>query len=437
MNKAKATNILGRGALFILLALFSVSNFAGCEILDSMSDAEDDVRDDGGQRDVADDDTRDQDSSADDDADDADDGDEIDECLYDGQRPDDADRLILLGGNFDAEGNPGRTLSAVSISSSGAFTGTSLSIDLDDTASRIVFHPSGRLAFVLTDGGELYSYRVDEDQSLTAADHVTLPPAGYDVLNINPDGLRLHAVGLNSTPEAGISTVIIGCDGELEIDTAHFYPLILASAMAWIDDHRAVVLGGQRTFDTPIVEDIRLLEYDIDAGFSELFAGDFFDVPVRSMAMAVSPGGDEIVIPNNASLYEDGGTAIVLGVEGDTLVERQRISGLDDVEEAWFSPDGQTLLFTQVEPGTIAAYRRQGGSWVAGTGLTGQGLPMQLALIERGSLAGSFFSATVGTNGISYVSRFTARSAGQLSEAGRHDLGSGIDKVPSAVAVQP
>ena len=358
-------------------------------------------------------------------------------CPRDDRSSEQGPRTLLLGLNYEADGGEGRRLRTLTLQQDGTIADNGVTIDVGQRLTQIVFAANGLFAYGIGESYELLTIEARSAGSVEVIERTTLPGAGYRSLRLSPDGQRLHVVGFNSTTEGGgIHAFYIACDGTLQRDAEAYAPVVLASDLAFVDDDVAVVAGGQRTFDTPILEDVRLMRWT-GFGWDELFAGDFFAESVRSGRIAVAPDRSLIALPNNGTFTAEGGAVLLLRREGDTLVEVQRLTGLEDVEDAWFSPDGQTLIVNEVEPGRIAVFRRQGASFVASTPVTGLGLPDYVTMVLRGNQQGRVLVPSVRPAGNSTITVLNVSAPGQVQVTSTFQLGNGVENIPGPIAVRP
>lgn len=349
---------------------------------------------------------------------------------------DNADRTVLVGqpytDDLDIDGTSVRRLTLLA---SGTLVDAGESLDVGFTASRIEFMPSGTLALVLGERGELAS--VEVGTSLRVLDTITLPRADYGDIVLSPEEGLAFIVGLNVDTSSGVSTVSVGCDGELTNITSAFLNIRLADSMTQISDDRAVLLGGQAVFAPVDVFDIRLLERDGPA-WVEIDRFDIFGDFVSTGRIASSPSGDRVLIPNSSLGSSEGSQVLVLAVEGETVREVQRITGLDDPSEVHFSPDGSTAVVTLVEPGRVVVLRREpDGTFVETERIAGIGLPDQIGAVRRGALAGTMLIPSIDVSGVSNIAMLRFAAPGDVTDLGQFDLGEDIADIPSCIGLAP
>jgi hypothetical protein len=313
---------------------------------------------------------------------------------------------------------------------------TLATLDVGFRASRIEFAPSGELALVLGENGELASLSVGDEAFVL--DSVTLPSAAYGDLRFVAEEATAFVVGTNSVDtgdsRGGISTVRVACDGTLAVDDAAFFPLRLAESMAFVGSDRAVVLGGQTVFEPVDPNDVRLLEWD-KAGWVEIGAFDIFSDFVSAGGIAAA--SDEFVLIPNASIASTESSQVrqVL-VVGDVIEEFARIEGLVDPSEIVVASDGATALVSLVQENEVVVLERAfDGRFMELERIGGIGLPDQMAHVESGPAAGTVLIPSVDVNGTSNIALLHFEAPGVVRDLGQRDLGGGLSAIPGAIGV--
>ena len=353
----------------------------------------------------------------------------------------DRTRVVLVGHGFSATpGVDGHDVRTLSLSAAGELAADGIRLDVGTRPARIGFLPSGTIALVLGEDGTLVSLRVRDARTLEPAGRVTLPPGGYGDLAIATDGRSVLVPGSNVTTAAGVSRVLIACDGALSIDAAAFYGLRLADAVALLPGGRALVLGGQATFAPEDPRDVRILSVGMGA-ITELAAFDVFHDVIDATRIATSPDGTVALVPNASPFSAEGGQLAVLALDlaasPPMLRERGRLMNLADAHEVAFATDGHTALVARVEPGRVTVLSDAGGAWAVTGEVAGVGLADALALVRRGSLRDLVLVSSVDASAGSNVARLRVTAPGTVSDLGQLPLGMGAAQIPGALDVQP
>ena len=361
------------------------------------------------------------------------------ECRLDQLGPADRDRVLVVGHPFTATpGQDGTEIRSLTLSASGALVDDGTRVDVGFRPARIEFTPDGSFALVLGEDGELASVRVAGAQTMTLIDTVSLPAAGYGDLSVWDDGRTIFAVGSNVDATSGISTVHCACDGSLTIRADEFYNVRLAQSLAFLPDRsRAILLGGQTSFDPIDPDDVRLLSYTAGAGWSLIESFDIYSDYADALRIAVSPDGSTLLIPNGSPFSNDGNQVSVVDIAGSSLQESVRLMNLEDAREALFSTDGRTALITLLTPGRIAVLADQGSGFVEVDRIAGIGLAENMAHVKRGGLTDYVFVTSVDASGEPNVAIVRITGAGAASTVGMTDLGAGSEHIPVGIAVQP
>lgn len=358
-------------------------------------------------------------------------------CGFDELGDPDRARVLLVGHGFTAEpGTPGRDVRGMTVASDGSLVDDGVRVDVGFRPARIEFLPFGGLALVLGEDGEIASLRVNSSSDITVVDSVALAPASFGDLRITSDGETAYAVGFDSSPTAGISTVHIACDGALTVDEAAFFPLRLPQSLAHLGDDRWVILGGQAVFEPVDAADIRLLSASA-TGFTELDTIDVYMDAVGADRIAASHDGRTVLVPNRSAFSSESSQLAIVDVEGGTLSERDRLVGLDDPADVLWSPDDRTILVALFQPGRVAVITDRGNGLEEVDRITGIGLAGQMAAIERGALSGSVYVTSVDPNGFPNIARLAIQGPGVVADLGAFDFPDGSIHIPSCVAITP
>jgi hypothetical protein len=358
-------------------------------------------------------------------------------CRFDRLPPADRDRAVLIGHPFGAAaGQAGTAIRRLTLRRDGTLVDTRERLDVGQPPGRIAFTPDGTVAVVVGQSGRLVSLRLD-GQRFTIADTLELPAADYGDLHFTGDGGTLFVVGTNVDTTVGVFAVQLGCEGELTLDVEAFFALRLASSLAFLPgEQRAVLLGGQAVFEPVDPDDLRLLERS-GRGWRQVAAFDLWGDFIDAERIAVSPDGRTLLVPNGSAFSDEGQQVMVASIDGDVLSEVRRIPNADDAREALFSPDGSTALVTLLEPGQLMVLADRGAGFVETGRVRGIGVPEQLAMVRRGSLAGRVLAPSVDPGGSPNVAQLQFEGQGMVRDLGQLDLGPGFEEIPGAIAVEP
>jgi DNA-binding beta-propeller fold protein YncE len=343
--------------------------------------------------------------------------------------PADKPRVVLVGhGNGPAAGSiltevRGMTLTGSTLADDG------VRLDVGVRPQRIAFVPSGAFALVLSDDGELVSVSVSSASVLAVVDTLQLPGSGHGDLRVVPDGTRAFVVNFDVSPEdTGVHEVLIGCDGALTLGSG-FYSARLSSSLALLGADRAVLLGGQASFGTPDVNDVRIIAL---SPLAEQTVHDLFTENPDSTRIAASPDGTRAVIPDGSIITGAGGTVTLLDVSAGA-VQLDRVSDLPAASEALFA-DAETVLVSRWDDDAVTVFDISGGTLAQTGEIAGVGLAEHMDVVTRGSAAGLVLVAA--TNAGGNIHLITA-GAGAAASAGAVQLGAGFEEIPATLAIQP
>jgi hypothetical protein len=349
----------------------------------------------------------------------------------------DRDRVVLISHNFDEGAGVGTTFRTMTLTAGGALLDNGARFDVGFRVERMAFVPSGEVALVLGQEGELASVAVRSLTEVEILDTVQLPSADFGDLHITPDGARAFVVGKNVAETSGISTVELGCEGELRVIEEAFFNLRLTESLALLPGKlEAVLLGGQAVFAPVDEDDIRLLRFEGDR-WVQVGAFDIFMDFVVASRLGASPDGQQVMVPNGSPFSTEGGQVSVLRVRGQEVTETARLMGLPDAQEARYLSDNQTVLLTQAEPGRVRVMLRDGDAVALQERSFRAGLCEQMASVDRGSLTGTVLVPATNPDGSLEVLVLRLTGPGVLEEVGRTSLGQGFEDIPYAVAVSP
>lgn len=360
-------------------------------------------------------------------------------CGFDQLGPADGPRVVLTSHPFTSDPQvPGTTIRSLSLAPDATLTDVGQRLDVGTRVARIAFVPRGDVALVLGEDGTLVSVRVSGPQDLAIIDQVTLPPAGYGDLTLLPDGQTVVVTGTNSTPGGGLSTVRLACDGHLTVDSALFFPLRLANGAALAPDGVTLwVAGGQALFDPQDLRDVRVLALQPGGGFVERGAFDIFTDYLSAENVALSPDGTTFMVPNGLDFSNEADELAVLTVSGEALVSVARLTGITNLTQVLFAPDGATLLASRAESNRVAVLTPGALGWTVVGEIAGIGLATQMAMVTRGGLSGLTLVPSVDTNGMSNIARLAVDAPGTVRDLGQLDLGMGFEQIPEAIAITP
>lgn len=303
---------------------------------------------------------------------------------------------------------------------SGVVITTGPRVDLGFAAARVEFLPSGTMALVVGEDGELASVRVGPN-TLEVLDQIareprfddppatetTLPGAGFGDLTmtnrLEAAGVVVYATGSNSVVTAGVSKVLVACDGAITIDTTAHYGVRLAYSLAALPNNRALLFGGDVSgFDPQDPHDLRLLS--LGSGPTTEIAGfDVLEGFLGATRIAAAADGSFAMVPNfSISGDPDSGDVVLVDIDGDVVRERGRIEGLQTPSEVVISPDNSVAAVSDWENDAVVIVDVRGPPAVVST-ISGVGLAEQMALVKSGAFAGRVFVPEVRASGGSFI----------------------------------
>ncbi len=361
-------------------------------------------------------------------------------CGFDQLVPEDGPRVMLVGHPFsEVVGEPGTEISSRTLNVPYQIVEDGIRVDVGTRVSKLAFVPSGAYAFALGEDGTLVSLKVNSVTDIQVVDQVSLPGASYGEIQVLEDGQTLLVVGSNGNPAAGLSTVHVGCAGELTVAEDLYFSLRLTDSVALtMAGNRLWLAGGQALFDPRDDDDLRVLERLPGGGYRQVAAYDIFTDHFAADRIALSPDGTTLLVPNGLDFSTEADQLAILTVDGDSIVSMDRLTeGLGDLSEVLFSTDGQTIIASLAEPGQVVSFAKAGGSWSVNTRLRGIGLANQMAQITRGALTDYIFLPSIDPNGPSNVAVVRVSGPGVIADLGQHDIGTGFTNIPNAIAIAP
>lgn len=359
-------------------------------------------------------------------------------CGFDNPGPADKPRVVLIGQPFTTmPAVRGTTIRTLSLPMNGQLVDVGVRLDVGFKPERIAFVPSGELAIVLGEDGEVASVRVTSERVLSVVDQLALPRGGYSDLHIMADGQTIFALNEDVGATSGVYTLHLDCDGRLTQDTAAFYNLRLMSSMAFAGaPDRAVVLGGQAVFAPIDNDDLRIFQRT-NGRWTQTAAFDLWSDGIDASRIAVSPDGRTLIVPNGSPFSTQGGTVMVADVSPTAISGPRLLPNMDDAREAIFSPDGRTALVTLLQPGRVVVLADRGAGFVEVSRVAGIGLAEQIAMVSRGTLSGRVILPSVDSAAGPNVASLEITGPGMVRDLGQVNLGMASEDIPGAVAVTP
>jgi len=359
-------------------------------------------------------------------------------CDFSEFGPENGARAVMVGFPFsETPGEPGTVVGRFLLTEGGELQDLDDRLDVGFRPARIEFVPSGEIALVLGEEGELASVRTESDKGLEVIAEVQLPSANFTDLRLADGGTTAFAVGNNVAETSGVSTIAVDCEGRLTVDTAAFFNLRLAESLVLLPgEQEAILLGGQTVFEPIDDDDLRWLQRT-DSGWEELEAFDLWGDGIDSGRIALSPDGSTLVIPNGSPYSVEGHQVMLADIGDRQISENTRLLDYETASNAIFAPDGHTFLVTQWDGGRVAAFTDAEGDWEESMVVTGIGLAEQIAMVQRGSLSGLAIVPSVDPAGEPNLAMVRVTGSGQVSDQGQLDLGSGFTNIPDAIAVAP
>lgn len=349
----------------------------------------------------------------------------------------DRERILLIGHPYGAvAGEAGLAVRSLTLPVGGELRDDGIRLEIGVRPARIAFSPDGGNALVLGERGTLVSLRVDSVREITIVDRVQLPVPGSHDIVFQPGTRRAWIVIGGVDESTGIFTVELAEDGKITVLDSP-YSVRQASALALLPGtgQRAVLVGGQVSYDPVDPRDLRILDWK-HGQWAEVAALDIFQDQIDTLGIAVSADGRTVLVPNGAVYSSEGGQCLVLGVEGDRLVERQRLTDLPDLRAARFAPDGRTALLSQFEPGRVVVLDCDGGQAKI-TARLRVPLAAEMAMVERGPDGGRVVIPSVDPADGPQLVVLKVAAPGQVEETQRLRLGPGYINIPGTIGIAP
>ena len=308
----------------------------------------------------------------------------------------------------EADGGSRNTNSQLGVfgMNNGVITATGDRIDMGFVIGRIEFVPSGGIAIVLGEDGEVATVDVTLD-ALTVLDRTireprfddppttenTLPGAGYGDLtitkNVEAEGVVVYATGSNPVVTAGVAKLLIACDGQITIDVDAHYGLRLAYSMALLPSGRGLLFGGDVSGFAPHdTHDVRVL--DLGTTTTEFGGFDVLSGFLGATRIAAFSDGTFALVPNFSiaeSAFSPGIVQLAISPSGAVSALPAVLNGgpLQSPAEAVIAPDNTVAAVSDWKADAVHIIDVVGGDAprIVNT-LNGIGLAEQMALIKAG-----------------------------------------------------
>lgn len=353
--------------------------------------------------------------------------------------PADADRFVVVGHGFDAQGNKGTDYEVLGLSAQGVLAklGTHFSMGVP-TDRTIVFTPDAKLGFAVQDDGSIGVFRLHTDGSVEVleakhagayyADRLVMSAAGDHLYVVDPD---FQASG------GGVYRIDIGCDDSLK-DVGLVVATKSASDLAFLSGDEAVLAAkevpGAATGDT--VARIDLGAVTPTAKGSAL---PFSDADAVVSGVALTHDARFLLIGDNSAFSATPNSVAFVPVTTSGLGAAAKVADLQDPFALATSPFddaalvvsgfGDALFVLAYQPTQAAPFSVVGELTYK---TTGPQVPGALAMVSRGALAGRVLVADV--RGV-YQAAFQGQ--GVVTDLDIFDLGGGTENDVSSIGVTP
>jgi hypothetical protein len=302
---------------------------------------------------------------------------------------------------------------------------------------RVAFSPNGALAVVVEEGSEhLRILRFDLDTGALSGPSTLPAPGLYPVdAEFSGDGADLYVVHSNPGPEGGIYRVPIRPVGGGALDGQAFAQI---HAQFQAGDLEVLPEGGGLALlaadPTGNADGIHLSVLSRDgAVLGTLGIGPEGSAP---RAVAASPDGEWLLV-SYFNFFGAGDRVVLVSLDAAGVPLAVNDVAVGDPEEPAWTGDSLTALITEAMDNKVTGLALDGGILAKGSSFS-LGLAARVAHPTWGPDRDRFLVTTVSSGtGQSGLAVVEIAAGGQVTNTGTYDLGTGNDKIPGDVAIQP
>lgn len=302
---------------------------------------------------------------------------------------------------------------------------------------RVAFSPNGKLAALVEEGSEHIRILQLDLETGSVSGEVSVPATGlYPVdVEFGGDGGDLYVVHSNPNPEGGVYRVPIRtAQGRAlaDLPLTQIHSQFQAGDLEILPDGRGLALLAADP--TGNLDGIHLAILSRDgAVVGEVGIG---PEGSTSRSVAASPDGQWLLV-TYSNFFGAGDRVVLVSLDGAGVPLVLNDVAVGDPEEVAWTGDSLTALVTEAMDDEITGLALDGGALVKGTSFT-LGLAERVAHTAWGPDRDTFLVTTVSANtGQSGLAVVTVGEGGVVTNTGTYELGTGNDKIPGDVAVQP
>lgn len=362
------------------------------------------------------------------------------------ERPKSSRLVALSFPHSETVGEQGRSIQVFELSSEGTLTPWGDRLELARRNSAMSFTRDGLWLIASDDRGQLTAIDL-RGELPQIGQSLTLPVGAYRAIQYSPERRRFDIINSNSDELAGIYSVSLSCEGQLDVEINH-HALRLIQGFERIthteqsNEPESIIFGGQAMFEPFDHIDLRWLSW-FEGEWRQIAELDLYEDFIDAINVGIDSSGTWITAVNGSPFSEEGGQIRFVKSDRSTLSleETQRFEGFEDVRGAWFLPNDTSMFVTQFEPNAVQFFNRRGEEWGEGQRITGLGLVEQAVMMNApGTLDTDslwiLLPSTIpsGESGLMILNVLEGSSVMTLPMA---ILGNGYANIPQKIAIWP
>ena len=315
---------------------------------------------------------------------------------------------------------------------------------LEVKTSAFLFSKDGWWLIALGEQGSLTSIDLRGDIPIIGT-QMDLVSGDYSMIERGAKERQFDVINSNSNEFSGIYSLKLNCDGSFMMaDDFYYLRLIQGYKRAYTAADQVFVFGGQALFDPIDLIDVRWLSAATsEAGttWSELSTLDIFEDFIDAINLGLSPLNNWLTVVNGSPFTEEGGQVhfIEIQQEPPSLREAFVFEGYSDVRGAWYLPQGDTVMITQLEANAVQLFTNKQDEWTVGQRIEGIGLANQCAFLSPSGATDGMYALlpSVSPSGGSGVSILNILDGENVMSLPTIPLGDGYINIPEAIAAWP
>ena len=316
---------------------------------------------------------------------------------------------------------------------------------LSAKTSAFSFTKDGWWLIALSESGVLTSIDLRGDIPIIGST-VELVLGDYSIIEPTAEERNFDVINSNSDELSGIYPLRLDCDGSFSLaDDFYHLRLVQGYKRAHTSANQAFVFGGQALFEPIDLIDVRWLSSEVNdssTAWTEISSLDVYEDFIDAINIGVSPFDDWLTVVNGSPFTEEGGQVRFIEVQQNppSLSEAFFFDGYTDVRGAWYLPQGNSIMITQLEANAVQFFVYDENEWSVGQRIEGIGLANQCAFLSAGEARDEVYalipsiSPSGGGSGVSLLNILDGESVMSLPTI---SLGEGYINIPKAIATWP